>query len=98
MKKTLLVAGVALLGLASCKKDYTCSCTSTVTVPEFQYQGFVVQTGSTTTSSASTIINDKKSDAETNCTAQNATTSVPSSYAQQGAQPTTTSVTCNIVE
>ena len=30
MKKVLFVAGVALLSLASCKKDYTCSCSSTV--------------------------------------------------------------------
>lgn len=28
MKKVLFVAAVAVLGLSSCKKDYTCSCTS----------------------------------------------------------------------
>jgi len=29
MKKvTLLVAGIALFAMASCKKDYTCECTS----------------------------------------------------------------------
>lgn len=29
MKKIILVAVVATFGLASCKKDYTCSCTAT---------------------------------------------------------------------
>ncbi len=29
MKKVLFVAGLAVLSLASCKKDYTCSCSST---------------------------------------------------------------------
>ncbi|MBN9292682.1 MAG: hypothetical protein J0G96_01735 [Flavobacteriia bacterium] len=29
MKKVLFVAAVAVLGLSSCKKDWTCSCTGT---------------------------------------------------------------------
>ncbi len=29
MKKILLLSGLAILVLASCKKDYTCSCSST---------------------------------------------------------------------
>lgn len=29
MKKTFLIGGLALLSLASCKKDYSCSCTDT---------------------------------------------------------------------
>lgn len=29
MKKTFLIGGLALLSLASCKKDYSCSCTET---------------------------------------------------------------------
>jgi len=28
MKKVVLVAAVAMLSLASCKKDYTCECTT----------------------------------------------------------------------
>jgi hypothetical protein len=30
MKKIILVAAVAMLVLASCKKDYTCECTSSL--------------------------------------------------------------------
>ncbi len=29
MKKIILLAAVATLGLASCKKDYSCTCTNT---------------------------------------------------------------------
>lgn len=29
MKKVILVGAIALLGLTSCNKDYTCTCTST---------------------------------------------------------------------
>jgi hypothetical protein len=31
MKKVLFIAIVAVASLASCKKDYTCTCTTTVT-------------------------------------------------------------------
>lgn len=55
MKKVLGVAAIAVLGvvaLASCKKDYTCTCTTTVS-------------GQTT--SASGTVTGKKADAKEAC-------------------------------
>ncbi len=52
MKKVLFLGVFAVLGLASCKKDYTCACTSTVL-------------GVSTT--VTTTIKDKKNDAKTTC-------------------------------
>lgn len=56
MKKILLIAAVAGLAMASCKKDYTCECTSTDTAP-----------GSTTTTSKKTIKEATKRQAKANC-------------------------------
>lgn len=56
MKKVILFAAAGMFVLASCKKDYTCECTST--------------NGSTSTS-VSTTINDTKKNAEQECEAQN---------------------------
>ncbi len=55
MKKLLSIAAVtvALVSLSSCKKDYTCECTSTI-------GGQVLQ-------SVSTTINGKKSDVKESC-------------------------------
>jgi hypothetical protein len=54
MKKFIAIAALGVLTLASCKKDYTCECSSTVL-------------GMTAT--ASTTINDTKKKAEDTCTA-----------------------------
>ena len=43
MKKTLLIAAVALLALVSCKKDRTCTCTV-----DFGIEGVAIQTVSET--------------------------------------------------
>lgn len=55
MKKILLIAAVAGLAMASCKKDYTCECTQT-TVP-----------ASTTTTSKKQILDASKRQAKANC-------------------------------
>ena len=54
MKKVFFIAGIALLTLASCSKDWTCKCTQTGT------SGSVI--GST-----STTITGTKNEAETSC-------------------------------
>lgn len=60
MKKVLFVAVLGMLTLASCKKDYTCECTTTVL-------GF--------SSSATTIVKGTKKDAKAACeNGTNATT------------------------
>jgi len=55
MKKIILVGALALLGLSSCKKDYTCSCS----IKD-------VDSGLSITSEelSTTISNSSKSDAE----------------------------------
>lgn len=98
MKKTLLIVGVSLIGLASCKKDYTCACTTTVTVPEFEVDGSILQGGSTTTTSGSTVLNGKKDEVKAKCESGSTSTSTPSVYASQGVGPTTTEVSCKIAE
>ncbi|MFK7783985.1 MAG: hypothetical protein AB8B56_02655 [Crocinitomicaceae bacterium] len=61
MKKVLFVGAFALLSLASCKKDYTCECTTSVA-------------GIST--SASATINDTKSNAEEACEAGSSSSTV----------------------
>ncbi len=54
MKNTFLaIATITVLGLASCKKDFTCICTTTG--------------GSTTTTSTSHTITENYSDANSQC-------------------------------
>lgn len=55
MKKFIAIAALGVLTLASCKKDYTCTCTAT--------------SGGVSISS-SVVINDTKSKAEDACTAK----------------------------
>ncbi len=57
MKKFIAIAALGVLTLASCKKDYTCECTSTV---------FGIS------ASSSTVITDTKKKAEEACTAGSA--------------------------
>jgi len=56
MKKVLLIAAVAGIAMVSCKKDYTCECTSTSTIP-----------GSTSSTSKKTIVGVSKKTAKANC-------------------------------
>jgi hypothetical protein len=57
MKKlTILSVAFLALSLASCKKDYTCTCSNTSTVA-----------GSTTTTSETTFVKAKKGDAKRAC-------------------------------
>lgn len=64
MKKVLLVGAVALLGLASCKKDYTCECTVSTDMTSIG--------GEKSSSTMSTTIHDTKSKATTACEAASA--------------------------
>ncbi|MBM3164077.1 MAG: hypothetical protein FJZ80_01330 [Bacteroidetes bacterium] len=55
MKKMLLIFGLGLFLMASCKKDYTCTCTGFIDGEEFPG------------ASSSVTINDTKSNAEEQC-------------------------------
>lgn len=96
MKTTFSILLFAAITLVSCKKDYTCECTTTSHTPEFNFGGTIIQQESTSTSSASSTINDKKDEAKSTCESQNGTTTIPSQYAQVGAEPTTVTVACSI--
>ena len=58
MKKTLFIVAIATLSLTSCKKDYTCSCDTTVTAA-----------GVKTVTTSTVIFNDTQSNATTSCDA-----------------------------
>ena len=58
MKKVILVAAVAMLALASCKKDHTCTCDVTTS-------GLV---GTGTLSADTVFVDMKKSEAKDKCT------------------------------
>lgn len=97
MKTIFSLAVLATLALTSCKKDYTCACTTTVHQPEISWGGDVYQEESTTTTPSSTTIKDKKDDAKTKCESMNGTTTTETSWSQSGfGDPTTTTVKCQI--
>jgi len=62
MKRVILVAAVAMMALASCKKDYTCECEQ------------VTPLG--TSSTSITITNSYESDAKDACAGSNASSSI----------------------
>lgn len=72
MKYTTLLICAVLLSLTSCKKkDYTCQCSNSVTIPNLaqvpdQYKTYLMLLMQPTTSSK-TIPNAKKKDAENQC-------------------------------
>ncbi|MBL7930763.1 MAG: hypothetical protein JNL60_02620 [Bacteroidia bacterium] len=65
MKKILLLAAVAGLMAVTCKKDYTCECTTTMTTPS----------GTTTTTAEGKTGKMKKADAEKKCDESDASAS-----------------------
>ncbi len=85
MKKILLIAAVAGMAMTSCKKDYTCECTTTSNAPGV---------GSTTASGSTGKM--KKKDAESKCNEGDRTYSIDSFNAQL--QPVTYNYTteCSI--
>jgi hypothetical protein len=55
MKKVMIFGAIALFGLSSCKKDWTCNCT--------------IKSGSVATKISYPLTNQTKSSASTNCDA-----------------------------
>ena len=86
---------MAVISLSSCKKDYTCSCTVTTAQEAFVFGGVTISEASTTSATAITVINGKKKDVETSCTAGSSTVTNPGG--QTSGATTITSV-CIIVE
>ncbi len=63
MKKTLFIVAIAALYFTSCKKDYSCSCNTTVTVDYTSVGG----AKTTTTQNTKYVFNASKSNATTSC-------------------------------
>jgi hypothetical protein len=69
MKKVLFFGVVALLGLSSCKKNYTCECIQTIDLM-----------GQKTNQTITTPIKDTKANATDACKALSLSTNTSSSY------------------
>jgi hypothetical protein len=69
MKKVLLVGAVALLGLSSCKKNYTCECVQTIEM-----------SGIKTSQTSTYPIKDTKSNATDACNALSINSNTSSIY------------------
>ncbi len=82
--------------LASCKKDYTCECTTTVTTPAYTVAGVTLQEASSTSTVATMTITDKKDAATDKCEAGTKSFSTDSGLSQFGGEPTVTKVVCGI--
>jgi hypothetical protein len=63
MKKTLIIVAFATFIFTSCKKDYNCSCDTTVTVDYTSIGG----AKTTTTQNTKYVFNATKSNATTSC-------------------------------
>ncbi len=72
MKKVVLIAAVAGMAMVSCKKKYTCECTTTVKT----YSNGQTSTVGPNTSSNELDEKMKKSDAKDKCESSNGTTAV----------------------
>jgi ABC-type proline/glycine betaine transport system substrate-binding protein len=98
MKKVILGTGIALLAvisLSSCKKDYSCQCTVTSNTTAVVFGGVEIQPATSTTASATTIINGKKKDVETACTAGS---SVVAGAANANGGVTTITSVCSVID
>ncbi|MNK05501.1 hypothetical protein D3C87_233840 [compost metagenome] len=95
MKTLFSLATLAVLTLASCKKEYTCECKTTINEPGYSFMGSTYPP-ETTTSSSSRSIRDKQDKAKTNCEEGSRVTSSASPYASMGQDSTTTTIACAI--
>ena len=81
--------------MSSCKKDYSCQCTVTSSTTAVVFGGIEVQPATSTTASATTIINGKKKDVETSCTAGS---SVVAGAANANGGVTTITSVCSVID
>lgn len=96
IKKPLLVAGVALLGLTSCKKDYICTCVEKATTPAHEFNGESIPEITNTTITKD-FKETTKTDAESWCESK-AGVEVDDQAVAFGIPETTKTTTCNLDE
>jgi hypothetical protein len=92
---TRLAVMAGLLLLVSCKKNYTCSCLQTVTVPAYTNGGQYYPEQITMNTVTNTFKSTKK-DSESGCKMGESVNSYPSPYAAIGQGPTLEIVTCEL--
>lgn len=69
MKKVMIFGAIALFGLSSCKKNYTCECVQTIDLM-----------GTKTSQTVTTPIKDTRSNASDACEAMSVSTNSSSAY------------------
>ena len=86
---------ISCLSLVSCKKDYSCQCVQTITVPAYTYNNQTYPQQVTINTITNTF-KSKKKDAESGCKQGESIRSYPSPYAAQGQGPTIEALTCDL--
>lgn len=95
LKKLNVFFVLGLLLITSCKKNYTCSCLQTVTVPAYTYNGqnYPQQISFNTFTN---YFEAKEKEAESICNYGESVNSYPSTYAAQGQGQTIETISCEI--
>jgi hypothetical protein len=96
MKAILFIPLVALLALASCKKMYTCECTTTKRKSSFEHYQIIYDYSHPQVTVSSRIIKDKKDAAKSSCESGNSVSYEPGPEQQNGQGDTRISTTCVI--
>ncbi len=95
IKIILPIILVGLLWMVSCKKNYTCSCLQTVTVPAYT-NGGVYHPEQITMNTITNTFTSTKKDSESGCKMGESIHSYTSPYEAQGQGPTVETVTCEL--
>lgn len=94
--KILVITLLGLSALVSCKKKYTCQCTTTKQYDGNFEEGVIYDFYYEPTSNTRTIKEKKKADAETSCESGNTVTYETGFYESQGQEPTVVTTICEI--
>jgi hypothetical protein len=96
MKALFFILLFGLLTFTSCKKKYTCQCTTTKQYDGSFEEGVIFDFYDPATTNTRTIKEKKKEDAEASCTEGNKVGYEPGFYESQGQQPTVVTTICTI--
>jgi hypothetical protein len=94
--KTLVITLLGLSTLFSCKKKYTCVCTTSKHYDGNFEEGKVYDFYDPATTNTRTIKDKKKENAETSCKSGNNVTYETGFYESQGQEPTVVTTICEI--
>jgi hypothetical protein len=94
-KHKLILLAMMIFVFASCKKNYTCQCLQTVTVPAYTFNG-QYHPEQITTNTITNTFKSKPKEAESGCNMGESIRSYSSPYVAQGQGPTVEIVTCEL--